>query len=180
MTPVDYYNPAIGRFTSEDPIGVSGGLNFYDFGGNNPVRFRDPFGLEKEKCDEDPCAYLLPKDYPIGLNSDIFLKNMKEAQKNDALWWINQVKQKGNWDYKYYFGWRNGGSDIGNFNYGTTGRAAGWDWQILKRAAGLLHWRWDSDGHFWGGYLYGDAHDDMDQIIWGMAYYECMRKNGKI
>jgi RHS repeat-associated protein len=42
-----YYNPAIGRFTSEDPIGFGGGMNFYGFVGNNPIGFFDLFGMEK-------------------------------------------------------------------------------------------------------------------------------------
>lgn len=29
----------------EDPLGVAGGLNLYQFNGNNPVTFTDPFGL---------------------------------------------------------------------------------------------------------------------------------------
>jgi RHS repeat-associated protein len=42
------YDQATGRWTQEDPIGVAGGLNLYQFNGNNPVSFSDPFGL-------DPC-----------------------------------------------------------------------------------------------------------------------------
>ncbi len=38
-----YYNPAIGRLTTEDPI--SAGLNWYTYCGNNPVIFIDPSGL---------------------------------------------------------------------------------------------------------------------------------------
>jgi hypothetical protein len=33
------------EWLSNDPIGISGGLNQYVFCGNNPVNFRDPFGL---------------------------------------------------------------------------------------------------------------------------------------
>jgi len=40
-----YYNPAIGRFTSEDPQKFEGGKNFYSFGINNPLNFIDPYGL---------------------------------------------------------------------------------------------------------------------------------------
>ena len=38
-----YYQPATGRFLSEDP--VKDGLNWYTFCGNNPVMFVDPYGL---------------------------------------------------------------------------------------------------------------------------------------
>ena len=40
-----YYDPAIGRFTQEDPLGLAGGLNQYGFAESDPVTFTDPFGL---------------------------------------------------------------------------------------------------------------------------------------
>jgi uncharacterized protein RhaS with RHS repeats len=40
-----YYDPASGRFTQVDPIGLAGGLNAYGFGGGDQVNFSDPFGL---------------------------------------------------------------------------------------------------------------------------------------
>jgi RHS repeat-associated protein len=40
-----YLDPATGKFTQEDPIGLSGGLNLYGFANGDPVNFRDPFGL---------------------------------------------------------------------------------------------------------------------------------------
>ena len=33
------------NWLSNDPIGISGGLNMYEFCGSNPVNMRDPFGL---------------------------------------------------------------------------------------------------------------------------------------
>jgi RHS repeat-associated protein len=42
-----YYDPQIGRFVSEDPIGfASGDMSFYAYVGNNPVNANDPMGLE--------------------------------------------------------------------------------------------------------------------------------------
>ncbi|MGH7931081.1 MAG: RHS repeat-associated core domain-containing protein, partial [Candidatus Binatia bacterium] len=41
-----------GRFLSEDPIGIAGGLNLYAYSGNDPVNNRDPFGLDPE-CPKD-------------------------------------------------------------------------------------------------------------------------------
>jgi RHS repeat-associated protein len=42
-----YYEPHQGRFISEDPIGFFGrDLNLYRYVGGDPVRFRDPEGLE--------------------------------------------------------------------------------------------------------------------------------------
>ena len=41
-----YYDPTIGRFLSEDPLGLGGGdLTLYSYAGNNPVVFVDPSGL---------------------------------------------------------------------------------------------------------------------------------------
>ena len=43
-----YYNPALGRFISEDPTGFDGGFNSYQFGGNDTINFIDPLGLKAE------------------------------------------------------------------------------------------------------------------------------------
>src|SRR3989339_2114164 len=42
---IRWYEPVPGRWLSNDPIGISGGLNQYVFCQNNPVNFRDPSGL---------------------------------------------------------------------------------------------------------------------------------------
>jgi RHS repeat-associated protein len=39
------YDPASGRFTQEDPIGLAGGMNLYGFGAGDPINHSDPFGL---------------------------------------------------------------------------------------------------------------------------------------
>jgi RHS repeat-associated protein len=40
-----WYDPQTGRFVSEDPIGLAGGINPYVYAANNPVIFTDPSGL---------------------------------------------------------------------------------------------------------------------------------------
>ncbi|MCU0649220.1 MAG: hypothetical protein MUF00_14570 [Gemmatimonadaceae bacterium] len=40
-----YVDPVAGKFTQEDPIGLAGGLNAYNFADGDPVNYQDPFGL---------------------------------------------------------------------------------------------------------------------------------------
>jgi len=47
-----YYDPVVGRFISQDPIGLMGGENLYQFA-PNAVIWLDPLGLEKIKCTKD-------------------------------------------------------------------------------------------------------------------------------
>lgn len=41
-----YYNPTLGRFVSEDPIGFAGGINPYRYAEDNPARFVGPLGWD--------------------------------------------------------------------------------------------------------------------------------------
>ena len=41
-----YYDPASGRFISEDPIGFRGGINFYKYATNHPINLKDPSGKQ--------------------------------------------------------------------------------------------------------------------------------------
>jgi RHS repeat-associated protein len=45
-----WYDPQARRFTSQDPIGIDGGLNLYTFASNDWVNRSDPLGLSP--CDE--------------------------------------------------------------------------------------------------------------------------------
>jgi RHS repeat-associated protein len=40
-----YYDPAVGRYISPDPLELVGGLNVFVYGQNSPFFFGDPFGL---------------------------------------------------------------------------------------------------------------------------------------
>ena len=41
-----WYDPGLGRWLNQDPIGFSGGLNLFTYVGNNPTTLVDPSGLE--------------------------------------------------------------------------------------------------------------------------------------
>jgi RHS repeat-associated protein len=40
-----FYSSSLGRFISEDPIGLEGGINQYAYAGNDPVNNSDPTGM---------------------------------------------------------------------------------------------------------------------------------------
>lgn len=43
-----YYDPAVGRFISKDPIGLDGGIHLYEYGPNS-TEYVDPYGLSAKK-----------------------------------------------------------------------------------------------------------------------------------
>ena len=49
-----WYDPFLGRFMSEDPIGLEGGINQYAYALNDPVNLSDPTGLWT--CDRNDVA----------------------------------------------------------------------------------------------------------------------------
>lgn len=85
-----YYDPHMGRFVSEDPAKLAGGINQYAFAGNNPIGQRDPSGTVCEVISEGVdeklvCTDVGPGDYrtirkylggEVGANAFRFFENL--------------------------------------------------------------------------------------------------------
>lgn len=50
LAPYRVLDPVTGTWLSEDPLGLTGGLNLYQYAQSNPLSWRDPLGLKIE-CD---------------------------------------------------------------------------------------------------------------------------------
>lgn len=55
-----WYDPALARFNSEDPIGLGGGINQYAYVGNSPTNLTDPTGRGGSSCPEKTRAIQIP------------------------------------------------------------------------------------------------------------------------
>jgi RHS repeat-associated protein len=70
-----YYSPQLGRFISEDPVGLGGGTNYYAYAGADPISNSDPSGL-------------------------LFGINAGEGYGDSAAqFWADKQEQTGNWLY---------------------------------------------------------------------------------
>jgi len=49
-----FYYPQLGRFMTQDPIGIAGGINLYGYVGSTPTGYTDPLGLWMENIFDDP------------------------------------------------------------------------------------------------------------------------------
>ena len=70
-----YYNPQVGRFTSQDPIGFNGGYNLFAYANQNPLRWVDPWGLDPIAGDllyypnpQNPSRYFV---YTLGMDGSV-------------------------------------------------------------------------------------------------------------
>ncbi len=175
-----YYHPRLQRFIAEDPIGFAGGdINIYVYVGNDPILKVDTLGLANGPAvpglNPDPaCNCPSVPQAPPGASCP---SNINQAQQSyDPLWYYNQVRNGGNWDYKQ-LGQQY--QNFGNFNYGATGAAFGFPSWLLYRGAGFASSRAYGNsapsywGSWYGSYPYGDDPLDQYWISLGLQYYRC-------
>ena len=87
-----WYDPEIGRFISEDPVGFAGGdINLYSYVGNNPLSFIDPYGnyackrQKGGKQKKTDCKILIDKIGELSANNDMDSEKLvKELAKEFA------------------------------------------------------------------------------------------------
>ncbi len=70
------YNPALGVFISRDPIGIAGGINLYEYCGDNSTNHVDPLGEGDLSANTDPAGL---KDKEIV----IFLRHFVPSKLTD-------------------------------------------------------------------------------------------------
>lgn len=51
-----WYDPDVGRFLSEDPVGLTGGMSLYGFAGTDPINASDPSGLAEQATSYGTCT----------------------------------------------------------------------------------------------------------------------------
>jgi RHS repeat-associated protein len=180
------YDPQTGRYVQSDPIGLLGGLNTYSYVAGAPLTHVDPKGLEYGAAfgvvnrwtkgpywNLDPGPFCSCPKVPPGPPGSSCDDNIKDAREQfDPLWFYNQVRNKGPWDYKQQ---GNQYENFGNFNFGASGSSFGLWSSALRRGAG---WAGESSGnsqpgHWWSNFPYGDDPKDQQQIDLGIRYYQC-------
>ncbi len=91
-----YYDPNTGRFITEDPIGISGGLNLYRFVNNNPVMNIDPLGLFTDAPLPGGTSYKYNNQHS-GMNGLTWSGNQSEGYQS-FLANVIQYTAEGFWD----------------------------------------------------------------------------------
>jgi RHS repeat-associated protein len=77
-----YYDPASGRFLSEDPIGFNGGVNFFSYTANSPLNLTDPSGNIIVVRSNDPTIWPITLVYLCGSPAACQLINELQASSN--------------------------------------------------------------------------------------------------
>lgn len=121
------YDPQLGRFTSEDPIGFAGGdINLYGYVRNNPINSRDPFGLYPDNFYEfyqNPYDVIPERGWIVIAHVGNYSAGFADRITLDATGWIRRregiddVVDKCSWAYSAG-GWTATSVEIAAGGYG--------------------------------------------------------------
>jgi RHS repeat-associated protein len=100
-----YYQPGVGRFGAEDPIGFNGGINLFRYANADPIELSDPFGLQAfpglisrmlvaRHCSSGPCPPEKRRFFdwlagPLG--------EMAKRLNTNPEFLLNQAAREGGW-----------------------------------------------------------------------------------
>lgn len=87
-----YYLPYVGRFVSKDPVGLFGGVNFYQYA-HNLLEWVDPLGLKQRSLDEIKADRRRRENYKSGM----YLKHTQAKCKDTAIKYSSYGKPAQYW-----------------------------------------------------------------------------------
>ncbi len=98
-----YYDPDAGRFVSQDPIGLLGGVNLYQYA-PNPLSWIDPLGLSGEPIGSE--------NNPFGTSRAARREAMRQAGIPTSQQPVSQSRNSSGWEYRYEVPKKMGGGSI--------------------------------------------------------------------
>jgi hypothetical protein len=158
-----YYDPGMGRFLNQDPMGFSQGPNFYTYTNNNPTIYTDSFGLWTPSNHYDLTYNAAIALVDLEIAGDIF--NATDAMamvtagvddEYDDYWPL----EPGNNPWHYYKTTEEDSSKIIKNEFGAAVRAVTKNEVILHLGQGL-HPLQDKWAHKALGILPPDSYDDI-------------------
>ena len=85
-----YYDPKVGRFVSEDPLGLGGGgTAFYLYANNRPTRWTDPLGLSPADIQKMIQLFYQTIAQMVASGHRLPGNGWRNGAWNDLKWWVN-------------------------------------------------------------------------------------------